>query len=324
MNTLSIKEIISNIARCRNSSVVVYVNLSESFGEKYVEEIVSDMALLKSVGINIIFTCKGENNDKILQLAKQHNIDAYDIKNEDDLLEKSKSFNALKIFFLCEVDGIFYHHKLIKEMTLEEVEKNLKKENIITGSMEKKVRIALTACAQGVKRVHFVNGKKRGAFLKEFLSGEGSGTMIYVNNPPYKIVRQAKKEDIFDIARIVRNSNRYSAIIENIERNIKSFTVFAIDGYVHAVIMVSYCDDSVEVGFLGSSEENNSSEAIYKLLKFAVKEAQKKNKKFFYVPANKATSLIGIQPWFLKMGFKSESLKTKQSNNYSKVWVKSL
>lgn len=324
MNTLLIKEIISNIARWRNLCVVVYVNLSGPSCEKYMEEIVGDMALLTNVGINIVFACKGENNKNLLQLTRQQHIDAYNVKDENDLLKKSKSVNAVKLFFLCEVDGIFHRNKLIGEMTTEEAKEMLKKEKIITGSMKKKVQTALRACTQGVKRVHFVNGKKRGAFLKEFLSGEGSGTMIYVNDPPYKTIRQAEKEDIFDIARILRDSVGYSAIIENVVQNLEYFTVFAVDNYVHAIIMVSYCDDSAEVGFLRSSEEIKSSEAIYKLLQFAITEAQKRNKKFFYVPANKAPALIGIQPWFLRLGFKSQSLKTKQSNDYTKVWVKCL
>lgn len=324
MNTLLTKEILGNVARWRGSYVVVYANLSKSFCGKDMEDVVGDMALLVSVGINIVFACKGENNEKLLKLAKRQNITAYDIKDEDDLLEKSKSVGAVKLFFLCEVDGIFHNNKLIGEMTIKEAGEMLKKEKVITGSMKKKVQTALRACSQGVKRVHFANGKKRGAFLGELLSGKGSGTMIYVDSPPYKIVRQAKKEDIFDITRILRNSAEYSAITEDIARNIKHFTVFAIDDCVHAAIMISDHDDSAEVDFLASSEEFEAPESVYKLLQFTITKAQKRNKKFFHIPANRAPVLISIQPWFLRLGFKSQSLKTARSNNRTKVWTKRL
>lgn len=324
METSLMKEMLGNVARWRNSNVVVYVSLPQTFSGKDMEEVVNDIALLVSVGVKIIFACKGENNKKFLQLARQQKIPAYDVKNEDDLLKKIKNVKVVKLFFLCEVDGVFNCNKLVGEMTVKETKEMLKQEKVVTGSMKEKVQIALNACEQGVKRVHFVNGKKRGAFLEEFLSGKGSGTMIYTDNSPYKKVRKAKKRDVFDIARMLRNFSGYSTVTKNIEKNLESFLVFAIDDCIHATMMVSYYEDSVEVDFLASSEELESLEPVCELLQFAITEAQKKNKKFFYIPANRALVLIGIQPWFLKLGFESQFLKTKKTNDYTKVWVKSL
>ena len=148
--------------------------------------------------------------------------------------------------------------------------------------------------------------------------------MIYVDNPPYKTVRQAKKKDIFDITRVLRDSMLYSTVTEEVARNVENFTVFAIDDCAHAAIMVSCHDGSAEVDFLASSEGFEAPESIYRLLQFTITEAQKRNKKFFHIPAYRAPILIGIQPWFLRLGFKSQSLKTGRSNNRTKVWTKSL
>jgi acetylglutamate kinase len=91
------------------------------------------------------------------------------------------SLKADKLIFLTDVDGIYEDaskkEEIISEMSLKEAEALLKKGKVSEG-MIPKLKSSIEALKGGVKRVHFLNGKKDHSLLLELFTERGIGTMI--------------------------------------------------------------------------------------------------------------------------------------------------
>lgn len=88
---------------------------------------------------------------------------------------------ATKFIYLSDVPGIMRDptdkESLIPSVTREEIE-HLREDEIISGGMIPKVESALHAIAQGVKKVHFIDGRTPHSLLLEVFTNTGVGTEI--------------------------------------------------------------------------------------------------------------------------------------------------
>ncbi|MDA3815492.1 MAG: hypothetical protein PF549_03940 [Patescibacteria group bacterium] len=316
------REMLNSIIRWQNQNIVVYGGSLTKSREMDIQAIVSDMLLLKKLGINMIFISDYEKNSFIKKIIKK-DIDLYEVKNDKELTILLQKLKVIKLFILSKVDGIFTKKNLIWEMTDKEAEKFLKKKENATGTMRKNIKLATQLCRNGTNRIHFVNSKKREAFLKEFLTSKGSGTMIYSGNSDYKTIRSAVAIEADEIVRIIRNSLNISISEEFIVREIKKFIVFAVDGYPHSIMMIDSrtYDDALRLNYIALSGEFELSFALIPLVQYAIEETAKLKKGELLIPAINAPILIGIQPWFLKSGFKKES-RRDINQKITQTWVR--
>ena len=88
---------------------------------------------------------------------------------------------AAKFIYLSDVPGIMRDptnkQSLIPSVNAEEIERLLEEE-IITGGMIPKVESAMHALSQGVKKVHFIDGRTPHSLLLEIFTNAGIGTEI--------------------------------------------------------------------------------------------------------------------------------------------------
>jgi acetylglutamate kinase len=88
---------------------------------------------------------------------------------------------AAKMIYLSDVPGIMRDpmdkESLIPSVNREKIE-HLMEEEIIAGGMIPKVESALHAIAQGVKKVHFIDGRTPHSLLLEIFTNSGIGTEI--------------------------------------------------------------------------------------------------------------------------------------------------
>jgi acetylglutamate kinase len=88
---------------------------------------------------------------------------------------------AAKFIYLSDVPGIMRDptnkESLIPSVTREEIDQ-LREDEIITGGMIPKVESALHALAEGVKKVHFIDGRTPHSLLLEIFTNAGVGTEI--------------------------------------------------------------------------------------------------------------------------------------------------
>lgn len=88
------------------------------------------------------------------------------------------ALKAEKLIILTDENGIIDKEgKLIRTISENEAEK-LIAENVITGGMIPKVRLALKAIREGVKKVHIISGLIEHSVLIEIFTDEGIGTEV--------------------------------------------------------------------------------------------------------------------------------------------------
>jgi ornithine carbamoyltransferase len=127
----------------------------------------------------------------------------------------AQALGAEKLFFLTDTEGVLMNGELVPTLTNARAQQ-LIKQDVITGGMIPKVNAAFEALANGVNKVHLINGTAKHSLLLEIFTHEGVGTQIIreekvFGNPIHvkaagegRIVgdpssRHATKQDLLDL-----------------------------------------------------------------------------------------------------------------------------
>ena len=312
-----LREALANVSRWQGKRVIVYVDPVTFSKEKYSSPIIRDVALLFGTGINMVFSCLHDGSAEFVRKAAFQGLNVVLLDMLADLVPLAERLDAVKVFLLCENDGIYdqRRHMLVREATVQDAEKILESD-LVSGQMLEKLQLAVHLCRGHVERAHLVSGLKEGALLDEFLSGKGSGTMIYRDDPPYKTVRKAVSDDAVSIAHMIRDTVDSSIVEEVVQKRIGDSTVFVVDGHIHAAALSSFADHTVKIEYLAHSNEFDASEVLSALLRHIIDEAAKCGATGVVVDPNRVSKLIGIWPWFLGLGFH----KTQSPSNKNEKW----
>jgi amino-acid N-acetyltransferase len=157
---------------------------------------------------------------------------AYRANSDSVALAVAVALNAVKLIFITPEDGLRYNDQLIRHMVVTDLQKLLQSASGgFHPEMVSKARHAAAACAAGVPRVHFVNGREDEALLSEVFSNEGIGTLIYANE--YEQIRPARKKDIRAIQQLTKKAVETEELIRRtraeMERNLADYYIFEID-----------------------------------------------------------------------------------------------
>lgn len=114
-------------------------------------------------------------------IANDKNGVALNINADIAASEIARSIHAKKLVLLTDVDGIYKDIKkpdsLYSTLKVSEAKK-LIDDKIITSGMLPKIRACMEAVAEGVEKIHIINGKIEHALLLEVFTKEGVGTQI--------------------------------------------------------------------------------------------------------------------------------------------------
>jgi ornithine carbamoyltransferase len=89
----------------------------------------------------------------------------------------AQALGAEKLFFLTDTEGVQMNGELVPTLTNARAQQ-LIKQDVITGGMIPKVNAAFEALANGVNKVHLINGTAKHSLLLEIFTHEGVGTQI--------------------------------------------------------------------------------------------------------------------------------------------------
>ena len=93
------------------------------------------------------------------------------------------ALGAEKLVLLTDIPGVLdADHALIPSITADAA-KELIARGVITGGMIPKVENALAALAEGVRKVHVIDGRLEHALLLEIFTREGVGTQVVAEEP---------------------------------------------------------------------------------------------------------------------------------------------
>jgi len=121
-----------------------------------------------------------------------------------------------------------------RELNLAEAESLMASQPAPEGGLGRHLRQAVSACRQGVQRVHLLDRREEGTLLKELFTRNGTGILITAQN--YEDLRQARIDDVGGILELIAPLEREGALVERsreqLELEIDRFTVIERDGMI--------------------------------------------------------------------------------------------
>ena len=118
----------------------------------------------------------------VAPIGVDENFDTYNINADDAACAIAKAMNADKLAFLTDIEGVYRNpddpETFISRLTVSEAEK-LIDDGYIGGGMLPKLNNCTDAIANGVNRVHILDGRKPHSLLLEVFTNTGIGTMFF-------------------------------------------------------------------------------------------------------------------------------------------------
>jgi N-acetylglutamate synthase-like GNAT family acetyltransferase len=330
----TIEEVIRYTRRFRGSAFLVSVGAAVLAATEKLGHIVKDLGLLRDAGIRVVVVHSDGSFRKepwlaldpvsFLDLAAEASIaelmtpavtPVVRLRDEKATVRLALELRVAKIVYVTNQDGVFRSGKtLVHDMDVEHA-REMMDTPTVTRDMRERIEAAIAACQGGISRVHII-GSREGGLLREVLTCEGSGTMIY--DRTYGEIRGARKTDVLEVFKVVRESIRGLPLtIEYVEKEIDSFLVYSVDGQVRGCMRIRSHPESnaLEVSHLGASLSYENPSTYRSLVERALDRARQDGAGLVYLDPERNTNLVGMYPWFKELGFRKDRLGS------DKAWI---
>lgn len=169
------------------------------------------------------------------------------------------------------------------------------------------LRLARTACMQGVTRVHILNGSLDGTLPCEIFSDLGSGTMVYARN--YGKIRPMRREDIAAVLSLIRPFVQRKILLPRTEEQLESrcndYIVYELDGGIRACAALHvYEDKQAEIAAVAVDETCAHIGIGPKIIGHLIAKARQLALDSVFVLTTQTAD------WFEKLGFVSDAIAT--------------
>jgi len=180
--------------------------------------------------------------------------ETFNLRNADVAEEVAVGLGADKLVFVLESDPGSWRMALRAgdsgQLSLSQAEALLEaelEERDLSPEDRNCARAALSACGDGVRRVHLIGTEGASPLLRELYTRDGCGVMISAEDD-YESTRQATIEDVSGIRSLIAPMERSGMLVprsrEQLELDIESFSVIVRDGTVIACnSLVPYPED---------------------------------------------------------------------------------
>jgi amino-acid N-acetyltransferase len=219
------------------------------------------------------------------------------LRINSDLLavEVAKSLQATKVIYLSQNPGLLIDGALRRDISGEQLSEIVKNQpDRIAPALRSKAEHAIKAIANGVPRIHLVDGQIYDGLINEIFSSEGVGTLIYGND--YQQIRPAAQADARFIHSLIRSAVEREELLhrdlETIERNIHEFFVFEVDENIIACMILRVDGDTAEVGSLCVMPFHHKRGIGRKMVDYAMLQAQAGGAKQVFALSTQSTSFF--------------------------------
>jgi amino-acid N-acetyltransferase len=188
---------------------------------------------------------------------------------------------------------------------------------------------SVTACRGGVERVHFLDGDKEGAVLKEVFSTLGSGTMVHAD--PFENIRVMREDDIPEVLRVmeplVQQGNLVRRTESDLQRKYADYAVFETDGTIRGCgALHRYGKEWAEIAALAVDQNYKHLGIGVRMVDYLTDEAMRLGLAGVFVLTTRTSD------WFLGLGFAAatvddlpaERRETYDSERKSRIYTKRL
>lgn len=256
----------------------------------------------------------------------------YRVNSDNIAIEVAVALQAMKVIFMSRSDGVVLDGEIVKQLSIDETSDLLKRKRVTEANIVSKLEHAISACRQGVPRVHLLNGNVNEALLSEVFSHEGIGTMVYSNE--YQQIRRIFKKDVRSVMALIRESVNNEELIRrrraDIIDRLEDYWVMEVDRTLVACVALHiYPGENVgELACLHVSKHHANEGFGLRLMKFVEDLARSKGLESLF-----ALSTRAFMYFQQKGGFEETTAdilpperrqKYEQSARNSKVLVKPL
>jgi amino-acid N-acetyltransferase len=159
----------------------------------------------------------------------------FNLALEDVATSAAIALKADKLIFLMDGPGMLDKRgKLLSEITAQDAEVELAKNNKQSEDIRLYVPCAIRACKESVGRCHIIDRNIDGGLLSELFTRAGIGTMV--TRDPLEKLRTATIQDVGGIIRLIEPLEVEGILVkrsrEQIEVEINNFSVLDYDGTI--------------------------------------------------------------------------------------------
>jgi amino-acid N-acetyltransferase len=259
----------------------------------------------------------------------------YNVSSDEIAVSAASALNAAKLFIVTAGDNLTKecltlpsHIRLtsggrIIRLTPQEAEeilllnKNDEEANAVKNKCLSMLRLALSASASGVERVHIIDGLEEGAILNELFTSLGAGTMLYADE--YESIRGIHSSDITDILQLMEPLVRQDILIrrsaEDVQKKKDDYAVYVMDGSIHACgALHDLGGGEAELAALAADKAYSSMNIGRRIVHYLIDKARGMGMRRVLVFTTKT------QDWFELLGFREagvDSLPSLRRENYN-------
>lgn len=231
----------------------------------------------------------------------------YRVNSDTAAVEIAGELGAVKIIYLTDPAAFAGSPTLPRQLSITETGDLLKKERLKLGrSVASKLDAAAKACAQGVPRVHLLDGGINEALLTEIFSHEGFGTMIHSNE--YQQIRRVFKKDVRAVMSLIRQSIRNEELVRRtraqILERLEDYWLLEIDRTPVACVALHVYpeDNSGELACLYVSKAHENQGHGRKLMAFTENLAREKSLRTLFALSTQAIAYLQQKGGFRDAG----------------------
>lgn len=161
--------------------------------------------------------------------------EVFNLRAEDIATATAAALDADKLIFMMEGPGLVDGKRQpVRELAVNEVADFLKRRKALPEPVIHDLQSAVSACSQGVKRVHLLSRELDGSLLQELYTRDGAGTLVTADK--FERLRAARIEDVGGILELIAPLEANGTLVkrsrEQLELEIDYFMVLERDGMI--------------------------------------------------------------------------------------------
>ena len=247
--------------------------------------------------------CKLDNNEILLipPIGYSPTGEVFNLRATDVAMNIAISLEADKLLYLTPGEGLKDDKgEEIHQLTQIEAETLLDKSNL-DELTHLQLSCGISACNEGVKRVHFLQQNQDGSLLLELFSRDGVGTLLSAAS--FDQIRTATIDDVGGILELIQPLEQEGVLVrrsrEKIEADIDDYTVLVRDGAVIACAALHVEQDNkyAELACLVVDENYQKLGKGEELFLYIEEQAIKQGIEKLYILTTQTAH------WFLERGF---------------------
>jgi amino-acid N-acetyltransferase len=235
--------------------------------------------------------------------------EVFNLRAEDVATATAAALNADKLILMVSGEGLTDGGKKpVKQLSLPQAEALLSGHNQLTEPLQRNLQSAITACRQGVSRVHLISHDLDGGLLQELYTRDGAGTLI--TGGKYEDLRNAQIDDVGGILELIKPLEENGTLVrrsrEQLELEIDRFTLIVRDGMIiGCAALYPYPEEKMgELACIAVHPDYDNNGRGSELLEAMQQRARQLGLKRLFVLTTQTTH------WFLERGFTEAEIET--------------